>query len=80
VGVDLGRADAGVAEEFLDDAEVGAAGEQMGGEGVAEEMGIDAGIKPGGLGGFFHDPPEVGGGEAAAVVAEEHLAAGFGAD
>ena len=35
VGVDLGGGDVGVAEEFLDDAEVGAAAEQVGGEAVA---------------------------------------------
>ena len=41
VGVDLGGAEAGVAEEFLDGAEVGAVFEEMGGEGVAEGVGSD---------------------------------------
>ncbi len=41
VGVDLGGGDVGVSEEFLDDAEVGAAGEEVGGEGVAEGVGVD---------------------------------------
>ena len=42
VGVDLGGGEAGVAEEFLDGAQVGAGLEQVGGEGVAERVGADA--------------------------------------
>ena len=40
-GVDLGRGDRGVAEHLLDDAEVGAAGEQVGGEAVPERVRAD---------------------------------------
>lgn len=36
MGVDLGGADVGVAEERLDRAEVGAVDEEIGGEGMAE--------------------------------------------
>ena len=36
VGVDLGGDEVGVAEEFLDGAEVGAVVEEVGGEGVAQ--------------------------------------------
>ena len=43
VRIDLGRGDVGVAEQGLDDAEVGAALEQMGGEGVAQDVGADPG-------------------------------------
>ena len=43
VGVDLGGGDAGVAEQGLDHAEVGAVGEEVGGEGVAEGVGRDRG-------------------------------------
>ena len=38
VGVDLGRADVGMAEQGLDDAQIGAALQQMGREGVADDM------------------------------------------
>ena len=41
VGVDLGGGDVGVAEHFLDDAEVGAVIEEVGGEAVAELVGMD---------------------------------------
>lgn len=43
VGVDLGRGDVGVAQQGLDDAQVGAALQQVGGEGVAQDMGADPG-------------------------------------
>lgn len=43
VGVDLGGGEADVAEEFLDDAEVGAAGEEVGGVGVANFVGGEVG-------------------------------------
>ena len=42
VGVDLGGGDVGVAQQGLDDAQVGAAFQQMGGEGVAQDVGADA--------------------------------------
>ena len=41
VGVDLGGGDVGVAEHFLDDAEVGAVVEEVGGEAMAELVGMD---------------------------------------
>ena len=41
VGVDLGGGDVGVAEHFLDDAEVGAVVEEVGGEAVTELVGMD---------------------------------------
>src|SRR5690606_23610914 len=40
MGVDLGGGDIGVAEQRLDDAKIGAAGEEMGGEGVAQDVGV----------------------------------------
>ena len=39
VGVDLRRGERGVAEQFLDDAQVGPGFQQVGGEGVAEGVG-----------------------------------------
>ena len=41
MGVDLSRGDAGVAQQFLDLTQVGAAGEQMGGETVPQGVGTD---------------------------------------
>ena len=41
VGVDLGGGDVGMAEHFLDDSEVGAVVEEVGGEAVAELVGMD---------------------------------------
>jgi hypothetical protein len=43
VGVDLGRGDIDMAQQGLDDAQVGAAFQQVGGEGVAQDVGADAG-------------------------------------
>ena len=40
-GVNLGRGDRGVAEHLLDDAEVGAAGQEVGGEAVPERVRAD---------------------------------------
>ena len=51
VRVALRRPEVGVAEHLLHRAEIGAAFEQVGGERVAEEMGVDAtGLEPGPLG------------------------------
>ena len=47
MGVDLRRRDVGVAEHFLNDAQVGPAGEQMGGEAMPEKVGVDVGFEPG---------------------------------
>ena len=41
MGVNLGSGDVGVTEKSLDGAEVGAVGEQVGGETVADDMGRD---------------------------------------
>ena len=44
VGVDLGGRDIGMSKQLLDDAKVGSAAEKMGGEAVAEKVGIDIGV------------------------------------
>jgi hypothetical protein len=70
VGVDLGGGDVGVAEQGLDDAEVCAALQQVGGEGVAQHVGAD-------LGGvdariprrFVQQLGEAGSGQAAGLAA-----------
>lgn len=65
VGVDLCCCEAGVAEHFLDDAEVGAAGHEVGGEAVAEHVGVDA-LEAGAGGPSADDDPDGGALEGAA--------------
>ena len=50
VGVDLGRADRGVAQHLLDRAQVGAAGDEVAGEAVAQGVGADVGRDAGAQG------------------------------
>jgi hypothetical protein len=73
VGVDLCRADAGVAKKFLNDAQVGPTRKQMGGKGVAKKVGVDAGIEAGGLGRSFYDSPKVRCGQAPAMISKKDL-------
>ena len=73
VGVDLGRGDVGVAKEFLDDAEVGAAGEEVRGEAVAHEMGVDVGFESRAGGVLFDELPDALGGELASADGEENF-------
>ena len=42
VGVQLGRRKIGMSQHFLNGSEVGAPLQQVGGEGVAQEVGVDA--------------------------------------
>ena len=56
--IDLGRGDRGVAEHFLDDAEIGAPGEKVGGEAVPERMRADVGAQAARPGMAFDDLPE----------------------
>ena len=71
VGVDLGGFEAGVAEHFLDVADVGSAPVHVGGAGVAEEVAGAGLLDAAALHGFLDPVAEVGGGEAGAVAAEE---------
>jgi hypothetical protein len=64
----------------LDHPEVGPAGKKVGGKGVTQKMGVDAGVESRRFGRPFDDAPEVGSGEAATVVAEKHFPSRFGAD
>lgn len=66
VGVDLGGGETGVAEEFLDAAEVCAVVEEVGGEAVAELVRGDAERDGGGAEVFFEDIGDGLGGDAAA--------------
>ena len=68
VGVDFGGADGGVAEEFLDDAQVGAVLEQVGGEAVPEHVGGDVPFHAGVADAVFDALPQ-GDGRKGFVVA-----------
>ena len=73
VGVDLCRADAGVAEKLLNYSEVGSAREQVGGKGVAKKVGVDTCIEACGLGRSFYDSPKVRCGQAPAMISKKDL-------
>lgn len=77
VGVDLGGGEAGVAEEFLDGAEVGAVFQQVGGEGVAEGVGADVVLGAGSEDVAVDDAADAAGGERAAAVVEVEAAGVF---
>ena len=57
VGVNLGGGNVGVAEHFLDGAEVGATGEEVGREAVSEGVRAHVGFQPGCLGMTLDDRP-----------------------
>ena len=76
VRVNLRGGNVGVAEEFLDNPQVGAAAEQMGREAVPHEMRVNALFQPGARGVGFHDLPKSGGRHTLAVMSEEDVAAG----
>ena len=80
VGVDLGGSDVGVAEEFLDDAQVGAVLQEVGGERVAEEVWVDVGFDAGEPGAVADDLADAFGGERGAIFGDEDVVAGFTRD
>jgi hypothetical protein len=67
-----------VAEEFLDDAEVGAEGEEVAGEGVAEHVGVDVALDAGFRGGLAEDAVDAFAGEGPAAMGDEDLRDGAG--
>ena len=75
VGVFLRGGERLVAEEFLDGAEVSAIGEEMGGEGVAERVGVEVPVDVDEANVFFDDAAYGTLGETAAGVIEKY---GFG--
>jgi hypothetical protein len=80
VGVEFGGGDAGVAEEFLDDAEVSAVFEEVGGEGVAEHVGCDVARNAGVAGAGFDAAPHGRGAERGPAFGEEKDAGRFWVD
>ena len=73
MGIDLGGRDVGVAEEFLNDAEISAAHEKMGREGVAEHVGMDL-AHVGSLCPMLDDLPHTDAFERPSGAGEEELA------
>ncbi len=74
VRVELRRREVGVPEHLLNAAKVGAAFEQMGGEAVAEEVGVDPGrLEACRLGEPTEDEEGTGAGQRAAPRVEEEL-------
>ena len=67
VRVDLGGLQAGVTEQLLHDPEVGAAVEEVGGEAVAQGVGVGGHRRP-----AIEDAPNVSRAEAIAASVEEH--------
>ena len=75
VGVDLGRRDVGVAEQLLNNTEIGPVAEEVGRKGVAQEVRVDVGLDPGEFCPLFHDLPDPRCGEFFAPLGEKDLAA-----
>ena len=80
VGVDLRGRDVRVAEQFLNDAEVGAAAEEVCGEAVTHEVGIDIRIDAGAGGVLFDELADAGCRELFSPDGEENFGAGFFGD
>jgi hypothetical protein len=71
MGVNFGGADAGVAEEFLDDAQVRAVFEEVGGKAVAQHVRGDVPPEARPRGAALDPLPEGHGGEGSAAPGEE---------
>src|SRR5271163_2501115 len=78
MGVALGGGEVDMAEQLLDGAQVGAVLEEMGGEAVAQEVGIDAFADPGQRAGGMDQAPQRQAAEGPAARAQQQalLAAG----
>src|SRR5258708_11469819 len=73
VGIDLGGADAGMAEEFLDDAQIGAVFEEVSGEAMPQHVRGDISANPGSPGALLDPQPERDGGKRPPARAQEHV-------
>jgi len=76
VSVNLGGRNVGVAKHLLDHAEIGAVAEQMGGEGMAEQMRVDIYLNAGVAADALEDLPDADGGQFCAAHGKEDFAAG----
>lgn len=73
VGVNFRGADAGVAEEFLDHAQVGAVLHQMRGEAVSQHVRRNVARDAGALNAVLDPQPERDGGEFSAAFVQENI-------
>ena len=80
VGIDLRGGDIGMAEQFLNDAQVSATAEQVGSEAVTQEVRVQADRQSGGRGPVFDDLPRALGGQTATVNADKEMTSGFRSD
>src|ERR1039457_5686979 len=71
VGIDFGRADAGMAEQLLDDAQVRAVIKQMGGKAVAQHVGGDVAGDAGPAGALLDAQPQGHGSEWGAASGQK---------
>jgi hypothetical protein len=78
VGIDFRGGDVGMAQQFLDHAQVGTMAEQVGGKRVPQQVGIDILLDPGPMHGLLDDSPEARGGQFATVFSQDDLPPGFG--
>ncbi len=80
VGVNFGGADVGMAEEFLDDAEVGTVLQKVGGEAVAQHVGSDVAFDASMFHPMFDPQPECDRCERCAALGQEKGGGRFGGD
>src|SRR5438876_77329 len=73
VGIDFGRADVGMAQEFLDDAQIRAVFEQVGGKAVAEHVGSDVSGDPSMTRTFFNAQPKCDRRKGSAALAKKNV-------
>ena len=75
VGINLRRRNVGMAEHFLDNAQIGAVAEQMRGETVPEQVRINVRFQSGMFRVFFHDLPDAHRGQLRPAFGQKNLAA-----
>ena len=76
VRIDLGGGDIRMAEQFLNDPQVGTVAEKVSGKAVAKQMGIDIDLDSRVLGGVFNDLPDAHRGEFFSTKRKEDFAPG----
>ena len=76
VGVDFGGADAGVTKEFLDDAKIGAAFQEMGGKAVPQHVRCHVTGDPGAHHAGLDPTPDRAGRKGGTALGEKHIGRG----
>lgn len=77
VGIDLGRADAGMAQKLLDDSQVGAMLQEMRGKTMPQAVRSDTLGQAGSLDAVLNPQPERDRSELGAAAGQEEIARGF---